>query len=121
MGAFGFVEHQRASDRFEDAVGDSREVPAFEPGVVVDAHASEYGDFFASETGNASCAVVDGQTDLLGRDAGAPGRQELANVVTVVHDGHATTARQRRGEFCCYLAQRHLPRSRQRGFDGEHD
>ena len=53
MGSFGFVEHQRSSDRFEDAVGDSREVPTFESGVVVDAHASEHGDFLASETGNA--------------------------------------------------------------------
>ena len=64
MGTFGFVEHQRSSDRFQDAVGDSREVSSFEPGVVVDAHASEHGDFLASETGNAACAVVDGQTDL---------------------------------------------------------
>ena len=121
MGAFGFVEHQRSSDRFEDAVGDSREVPAFEPGVVVDAHTSEHGDFLASEAGHAAGAVVDGQTDLLGCDAGATGGQELANVVTVVHDGHATTARQGRGGFCRYLAQRHLPRRSSSRFDGGHD
>jgi hypothetical protein len=48
MGTLGFVEQQRASDGFQHAVGSSREVPALESGVVVDAHTGEHGNFFSS-------------------------------------------------------------------------
>ena len=91
VGAFGFVELQGAGDGFEDAVGDTGEVAALEPGVVVDAHPGEHGDLFASQAGHPPVAVVGRQSDLLGCDAGAAGGEELAHVVPVVHDGHATT------------------------------
>jgi hypothetical protein len=93
VGSFGLVELQGASDGFEDAVGDPGEVPAFEPGVVVDADAREHGDFFASEAGNAAGAVVTGEPDVLGCDAGAPGREELVHVGLVVHDRDAMPIR----------------------------
>ena len=49
VGAFGFVELQGAGDGFEDAVGDTGEVAALEPGVVVDAHPGQDGDLFAAQ------------------------------------------------------------------------
>ena len=91
VGAFGFVELQGAGDGFEDAVGDAGEVPAFEPGVVVDADPGEHGDLFAAQAGHAPVGAVGREPDILRGEAGAAGGEELAHVVPVVHAGHATT------------------------------
>ena len=42
VGAFGFVELQRARDAFEDVLGDAAGVAAFEAGVVLDADPGEH-------------------------------------------------------------------------------
>ena len=81
------VELQRPRERLEHGVGDSSGVAAFEAGVVVDADAGEQRHFFPAKTGDATrAAAVRAQSGLLGRDPGAPGGQELADLVAGVHD-----------------------------------
>jgi hypothetical protein len=48
MGAFGVVEAQRVRERIEDLIGGAGGVPALQAFVVLDAHACEGGDLFAS-------------------------------------------------------------------------
>ena len=85
MGAFGLVELQGSGDGFEDAVGDTGEVPALEPRVVVDADPGQDGDLFASQAGYAPVGAVGRQPDVLGGEAGTTGGEELAHVVPVHH------------------------------------
>ena len=84
VGALGVVELQGLSQCFEDALGGSAEVSAFETGVVGDADAGEDGDLFATQPGNAATAVAV-QPRLLGRDLSAPGGEELADLVLRLH------------------------------------
>ena len=85
VGAFGFVELQGTGDGFEDAVGDTGEVAALEPGVVVDADPGEHGDLFAAQAGHPPVGAVGRQSDVLWGEAGAAGGEELAHVVPVDH------------------------------------
>ena len=91
VGAFGFVELQGTGDGFEDAVGDTGEVAALEPGVVVDADPGEHGDLLAAQARHPPVGAVGRQSDVLWGDAGAAGGEELAHVVPVDHADHATT------------------------------
>ena len=106
MGAFGFVELQGTGDGFEDAVGDTGEVAALEPGVVVDADPGEDGDLFAAQAGHPPVGAVGRQSDVLRGEAGAAGGEELAHVVPVDHAVHATTGPDGGGGFCHYLEHR---------------
>jgi hypothetical protein len=51
--ALGVVELQGAGERIEDAVGGAAQVAALESHVVLDAHAGEHGDLFATKAGDA--------------------------------------------------------------------
>ena len=88
----GLVELQRPRERLEDGVGDTAHVAALEPGVVVDADAGEQRDLLAAQARNAPRAAEGGQTRLFGRDPGAPGGQELADLVLGVHDVESSPA-----------------------------
>ena len=84
MRALGVVELKRPSQCFEHAVGDSVDVAALQAGVVRDAHTGQDGDLLAAEPGNAATAVG-GQPRLLGRDPGAAGGEELADLLLGLH------------------------------------
>ena len=106
VGALGVVELQRPRERLEDGVGDTARVAAFEAGVVVDADAGEQRHFFPAKTGDAARAgAVGAQTGLVGRDPGAPGGQELADLVAGVHDVESSPARAHAEGACQYLDQ----------------
>ena len=82
--ALGVVELQRASERFEHAVGGAGEVAALQARVVGGAHPGQDGDFLVPQTGHAALAVV-GQADVGGLEPGSPGGQELADLAAGVH------------------------------------
>src|ERR687897_2423447 len=79
------VELQRPRKRFEHGLGDTGEVAALEPRVVVDAHAGEERDLFPPEPGNAAVLPVPGKAGLVRGDPRAPGSQELADLAAGVH------------------------------------
>jgi hypothetical protein len=58
VGAFGLVELQRFGDRFQDVVGDTAEVSALQPGVVVDADSGEQCNLLTAEAGNTPVAAA---------------------------------------------------------------
>ena len=92
VGALGAVELQGPADAFEHRLGDAFGVAAFEPGVVLDAHPGDQGDFFAAEPGHAASAAEVGQADLFGGEPGPPCGQELPDVVRSVHATESTSA-----------------------------
>ena len=103
------------------AVGDTGEVSALEPGVVVDAHPGEHGDLFAAQAGNPTARAGLGSPTSCGvRRARRVARNSL-NVVPVDHANHATSARRDGGRFCRYLEHRHLPASTPGGLGVGHD
>jgi hypothetical protein len=53
VGPLGVVELQGAAERVEHALRDPGEVPAFEAGVVVDAHSGQQGEFLPAWVGYA--------------------------------------------------------------------
>ena len=93
MRTLGLVELKRAGQRLEHALGDAAQVPALEPGVVVDADSGEQRDFLPAKPGNAPVVAVDGQTHLVRRDLGSPGGQELADLALGVHRRQGSPAR----------------------------
>jgi hypothetical protein len=66
VGALGLVEPERASERFQYAVGDTAGVTTLETGVVVDADPGEQRDFLPAQPDNAPVAAVGGQSRVLG-------------------------------------------------------
>jgi hypothetical protein len=84
VGALGVVEPQGAGERVENAGGRAGDLPALEPGVVLDTEPGDCRDLVAAQPGDAS-AATGGEADLLGGDAGAAGHQELAHLLAVVH------------------------------------
>jgi hypothetical protein len=85
VGAFGVVELQSAGDRVQHRCGGARDRAAFEFGVVLDADPGQGGNLAASEAWHPSFAV-DGQPGFGRGDLGSPRDQELADLVTVVHE-----------------------------------
>ena len=90
MVAFGLVELQGVHEPVEDAVGDAADAAALETGVVLDADPGEQRDLLAAQPGHAAVGAVDGQAGLVGRDLGAAGGEELADVVLGGHAFHGT-------------------------------
>jgi hypothetical protein len=84
VGAFGVVESQRVGECVEDLIGGAGGVAAFQAFVVLDAHAREGGDLFASQAGHAPLTVAR-QASLLGGDLRSPGGQELRQLACWVH------------------------------------
>lgn len=80
VGAFGLVQLECAREGVEHGVRSAGEVPAFEPDVVVHAHAREQGDLLAAEAGDTTVSAVDRQPGLLRGDPCPPCAQELADL-----------------------------------------
>ena len=91
VGALGIVELERTGEPFQDELGDSADVSAFQALVVLDAHAGQGGDLLAAQPGHAALAVGR-QAGLLGRDLGPPGDQELRELVCRVHGSNVRRA-----------------------------
>ena len=65
MDTLCLVELQRPRKRFEHGLGDTGEVAALEPRVVVDAHAGEERDLLPAEPRNPPVLPVPGKAGLL--------------------------------------------------------
>ena len=85
VGALGLVELQRPRQRLQDAGRGAGDLPTLETGVVLHAQAGQRRDLAAAQSLHAA-AAGGRQPDLLRGDAGAAGGEELAHVVSVVHD-----------------------------------
>ena len=95
MRALNLVEVQGAGDAVEYLVGDTADVAAFEPGVVLDRDTGQLCYLVAAQPGHPAPTAVAGQAGLLGGDLGAPGGQELPDLAAdVLHAGHVSEARQ---------------------------
>ena len=116
----GIVELQGVRDAVQDAVGDIPDVASLEPGVVLDADASEQGDLLAAQPGHAPVGPVDRQTGLVGSELGATCGKELAQVAL---GGHAFTVRVMLecDRPCQYPSSQGLLRSHVRAFAGGRD
>src|SRR6266540_4333182 len=88
----GVVELERPSQCLQHALGDPAHVSALQAGVVRSADAGQDGDLLATESGNAATAVG-GQPRLLGRDPGAAGGEELADLLLRLHASSVDPAR----------------------------
>ena len=85
MRPLGVVELQGAGQRFQNAFGDPAQVPALEPGVVGNADAGEDRDLLPAQPRHTPGAVGR-QTDLVRRQLGPPGGQELSDLALGVHE-----------------------------------
>ena len=92
VGPLCLIELQRIGECFQHAFRYPVEVAAFQPGVVVDAHAGEQRNFLPAESGHPPVATICRQTCLVRGDLGPPGDQEVANLIPVVHDHDAICA-----------------------------
>ena len=90
MVTLGLVELQGVHDAVQDAVGDIPDVATLEPGVVLDADASEQGDLLAAQPGHPPVGPVDRQTGLVGGEFGATRGKELTQVVLGGHAFYGT-------------------------------
>jgi pimeloyl-ACP methyl ester carboxylesterase len=97
MGALRLVELQGAGDALEDALGRAGCPAALQPDVVVDADSGQERDLFPAQPGHAAVAAVGGQPGLLRGDPRAPGDQEIADLVPVVHSPRLRSFRLARG------------------------
>jgi hypothetical protein len=84
MGALGVVELERPSQRIEHAVGDPVRVAALQTRVVGNAHARQDGDLLPAQPRDPTTPVRL-QTRLLRCDPGAPGGEELADLLLGLH------------------------------------
>jgi hypothetical protein len=99
VGAFGVVELERPGERFEHAVGGAGDVSAFQARVVLDADAGQGGDLLAAQPRNAATAVGR-QPCLLGRDPGAAGGEELADLLLGLHEAQVRPGSRPSGGPC---------------------
>ena len=60
MGLLRLIQLQRPCQGFQDALGDSGEVSALQPGVILDTDPGQHGDLAAAQSGDAAVAAVDG-------------------------------------------------------------
>ena len=79
--------------------------------VVIGADAGQQRDLFPPQPGDAAGAAERGQAGLLGGDPGAPGGQELADIIPGTHDSHATSLAARQGSAVITCFARPSPRS----------
>jgi hypothetical protein len=78
------VELKGTGQGLQNAFGNPAHVPALKAGVVGNADAGQDRDLLAAESGNAP-RPVGRQTNLVGRELGSPGGQELADLAPGVH------------------------------------
>ena len=88
VGALSLVELERPGERLEHALGDAADVTALQARVVRDADAGQDGDLFAAQSGYAP-TPVGRQPRLLGRDPGAAGGEELADLLLRLHESQS--------------------------------
>ena len=79
------VQLQRLREGFQDSLGHSGEVSAFQPGVILDTDPGQHGDLAAPQSGDAAVAAVDRQTRLFRGDFRPPRGQEVPGLALVVH------------------------------------
>ena len=72
VGALGFVQLESVRHRVQHGLRGATEIPAFEPYVVLDAHAGEQRHLFATETFHATVPAPRRQPRVLRREAGPP-------------------------------------------------
>ncbi len=85
MLALRVIQLQRPRHGVQHALRCTREVPALEARVVVDADTSQQSDLLAAQSRDAAIAPVYGQPGALRRDPRAPRGQKVADVLAVVH------------------------------------
>ena len=91
MCAFGLVELQRVREGLEDTVGDTAEIAAFQPDVVLDAHSGEEGHLLAAESLDPTIPAPGRQAGLLRGDPSPTRHQEVPNLLFDVHDQGRTS------------------------------
>ena len=85
MFVFGVVELQRFGHGVEDGVGNSGDVAAFEPGVILDADAGELRDLGPAKSAHPTAAQLVREAGLVGGDLSPAGHQEIPHLALVVH------------------------------------
>src|SRR3954454_22279332 len=85
MSVLGLVQLQGPTEAVENSLRDSGPVAAFEPHVVLGAHAGQQGHLFAPQRLPPTASAEVGQARLGWGEPFAPRGQELTNVVPVVH------------------------------------
>ena len=111
VGALGVVELERPGQCLQHALGGPAHVSALQARVVRHAHAGQDGDLLAAESGNAATAVG-AQPRLLGRDPGAAGGEELADLLLGLHAAKRRPGCSPPGRPCQYPSQQGLSPSR---------
>lgn len=84
IGRLGLIQSKCECQRIEDLIGDTPQITPLKLRVVIDAHASKQRNFFATQPGHAPVSPTD-EIDLLWRDSGPAGLQELTHFIPVVH------------------------------------
>ncbi|MDX6261329.1 MAG: hypothetical protein QOH84_3017 [Kribbellaceae bacterium] len=92
VGSFGVIQLERSGEGFEHAGGGAGDLATLEPCVVLDAEPGDGRDLTAPQTGDTPGAGR-GEPGLVRSDARAAGREELAYLLTVVHDSDTNPAR----------------------------
>src|ERR1700760_2581676 len=93
MGPLGLIQAERARDRFEDPVGNARQIAALHPVVIVDADPGQGRDLLTPEPGDLPRPVGD-EADCPGGDLRAPRSEEIPYLGLGVH-GFETKPRPR--------------------------
>ena len=92
MGALGLVELQGVGERFQNGLGGTTKVAAFELGVVLDAHPGKHGDLGPAQARDAALVAEGRDAGLFRRDAGAARGEEVTDLGSGVHAYHGTAA-----------------------------
>ena len=85
VGLLDVVELQDIADGIEHGVRDAAGTAPLQAGVVLHAHLGEHGDLLTAQARDPAVAAGRGETSGLGRDAGAPRAQEVAQLGSGVH------------------------------------
>jgi hypothetical protein len=82
---FSTVELQSAGNPFKDSFGHAFAIAPFEPGVVLDTHTGNKGNFFPSKSGHATSAAEVWQSDLVWGEPGPTCHKKFAEVIPKIH------------------------------------
>jgi len=102
MGALGFVELQGAGERFQNGLGGTTKVAAFELDLVLDGHPGKHGDLGPAQARDAALVAERRDACLFRRDAGAARGEEVTDLGAGVHAYHGTAAPAPAGRYWRY-------------------
>ena len=85
IATFVLVKLKNTCDRVKNAVGRATKLSALYPGVVLDAHASEQGNFLSTQSGDPTIAADIGQARLFGRDTRPATHEKLFDLLLQLH------------------------------------